>query len=170
MINRKIFGKSGPWTLSSLLFRRKLPEIIQLLSPSPCVRVIVYNTGFCAVRLYTAIRALSFVHCCAFLRHAEYARVKKMHPWGFLAIFSSGWEFLNWNFSTPIVCSYAWQSFIQLSLSLTELVHVKREHSVIFYISCEKCKKNHDISATVWLISTKFSTLMLNVTSNCSAV
>ena len=131
MINRKIFCKSGPWTLSSLLFRRKLPGIIQLLSPSPCVRVIVSNTGFCVVRLYTAIRALSFVHCCVFAPCGIRAS-KKMHPWGFLAIFSSGWDFLNWNFSTPIVCSYAWQNFIQLSLSLTELVHVKREHSVIF--------------------------------------
>ena len=49
------------------------------------------------------------------------------------------------------------------------LCHIKRHHLVNFYISL-KNTKNCDISATVWPISTKFNTLMQNVSVKCKAV
>jgi len=88
-----------------------------------------------------------------------------------LAIFPQRLRIFKYNF-TRLYCVHIYaklQNFIQLSLTLTKLCHIERDHLVNFYISLEKCEKC-DISAAIRPSATKFNLVTQNVSVKWMAV
>jgi len=80
-------------------------------------------------------RLVRYVVLSLLLRHVQ-CESKKLPLWGF-PIFSQRLRILA-EFYTPIVCSYLYgklQNFIQLSLNLTKVCHIKCNHPVNFHFS-----------------------------------
>ena len=80
-------------------------------------------------------RLVRYVVLSLLLRHVQ-CESKKLPLWGF-PIFSQRLRILA-EFYTPIVCSYLYgklQNFIQLSLNLTKVCHIKCNHPMNFHFS-----------------------------------
>ena len=78
-----------------------------------------------------------------------YSVSQKMYRQGFLAIVPRRLRIKKYIHPLSVYINAILQNFIELSLTMTKLFHIKRDHLVTFYISLEKKREYCDISATV---------------------